>query len=234
MRPWQGIRAISMRVVARRALSSAERFELYFDGGSRGNPGHSGSGALIDHVNAGGARVRRWEMWHYLDAHATNNVAEYSGLLLGLNAAVSIIAPSLAAPLKRGDDAPDLAVRGDSMLAVRQISGRYAVQATHLRGLRDEGRRLLRVWGLHPNTGAATLDHVLRDENAAADALANVAMDERTSGERTFDARGTLLSEVTIPSGGGVDAVLLRCGAPDDSARAEAAAAADAETIIMY
>ena len=214
------------------AVASGGSFEVFFDGGSRGNPGISGAGALIDHVGGDGQRTRRYETFHYLDCQSTNNVAEYVGLLLGLRAAVDEI-PQLASAAALQ---PDLAVRGDSMLAVRQINGSWAVQAAHLRGLRDESRRLLRAWRVHELTGKrCTLSHVRREANAAADALANAAMDARASGERYYDEDGTLLREVATASGG-ADAVLLRCAAvaafaADAAAGARSGGAARADAL---
>lgn len=242
-------RAVARWPRQRRCASSAGAnggsFEVFFDGGSRGNPGISGAGALIDHVGVDGRRTRRYETFHYLDEHSTNNVAEYVGLLLGLRAAVDEI-PRLASAAALH---PNLAVHGDSMLAVRQINGSWALKAANLRGLRDESRRLLRAWRVHELTGKrCTLSHVRREANAAADTLANAAMDARASGERYYDEDGTLLHEVATASGGAA-AVLQHCAAVaacaadatagarsgrDALANAPAAGALLEDEVIMY
>lgn len=127
---------------------------LHADGGSRGNPGPAGAGAaLLDPEGRELALLKR-----YLGV-ATNNVAEYQGLILGLEAA-----------LDRG--VTRLEVRLDSELLVRQINGQYKVKAPHLLPLYKQARALLSRFE------SALLVHVPRAQNAIADQLANQAMDE--------------------------------------------------------
>lgn len=89
---------------------------------------------------------------------ATNNVAEWTGLLKGLEHALS-----------RGITALD--VRGDSELVVKQVTGRYKVKNAALKPLADEVATLLRRFE------RIDVQHVYRAENARADAVANEAMD---------------------------------------------------------
>jgi ribonuclease H / adenosylcobalamin/alpha-ribazole phosphatase len=125
------------------------------DGGSRGNPGPAGYGALVRDPVTGEVLE---EVCASLGT-ATNNVAEYSGLVAGLRAAAEL-APQA-----------DVEVRMDSRLVVEQMSGRWQIKDATLRSLaraaQDEARRLGRV----------SYVWVPRARNAHADRLANQAMD---------------------------------------------------------
>ncbi len=125
------------------------------DGGSRGNPGPAGYGALVRDPATGEVLA---EMCDSLGT-TTNNVAEYSGLVAGLRAAADL-APGA-----------DVEVRMDSRLVVEQMSGRWKIKDPNLRSLarsaQDEAGRLGRV----------SYTWVPRARNADADRLANQAMD---------------------------------------------------------
>ena len=126
---------------------------LFTDGGSRGNPGPAASGAVL--VSPRGDILQ--EVGSFLGT-ATNNVAEWTALELGLQAA-------LDRGLRR------LAVRMDSELVVKQLSGEYRVKHPDLQPLYRRVTALLRkfehvdVW------------HVRRKENALADAVVNKVLD---------------------------------------------------------
>jgi probable phosphoglycerate mutase len=123
------------------------------DGGSRGNPGPSGFGALITDANGGVLA----ELSEYLGVR-TNNFAEYSGLLAVLDWA-----------LKNGHSR--LKVVSDSELMVKQIQGKYKVNSADLKPLWQEARnRIAKLAGFE-------ISHALRHKNKEADALANQAMD---------------------------------------------------------
>ena len=123
------------------------------DGGSRGNPGPAGFGALI--VDAHGAKIA--ELSEFLGIR-TNNFAEYSGLLACLDYALK----HKIARLK---------VVSDSELMVKQIQGKYKVNSPDLKPLWQEARnRIARL-------EAFEIAHALRHKNKEADALANQAMD---------------------------------------------------------
>jgi ribonuclease HI len=126
----------------------------YIDGGSRGNPGPAGYGVqIVD----GEGRVLA-ELYQALD-HATNNVAEYKGLLAALDWALD-------------QGVKILHVRSDSELLVRQLKGEYRVKNPGLQPLYQEARaRVARI-------GKVTFEHVRREFNREADRLANLAMDE--------------------------------------------------------
>lgn len=130
------------------------RATLYADGAARGNPGPAGSGAvLLDERGAVLAEITR-----YL-GEATNNVAEYTALVIGLEEA-----------LERGIDTLD--VRMDSLLVVQQMRGRWRIRHPGLRPL------ALRAGELLARFPERTIEHVPREANGLADALANRAIDE--------------------------------------------------------
>ena len=126
----------------------------YIDGGSRGNPGLAGYGVQI--VGDDGAVVA--ELRGSL-SHATNNVAEYSGLLAALSWAVD-----------HGHRA--LHIRSDSELLVKQLRGEYRVKNPGLQPLYVDARALV------GRIGRVTFEHVRREFNKEADRLANLAMDD--------------------------------------------------------
>jgi ribonuclease H / adenosylcobalamin/alpha-ribazole phosphatase len=133
----------------------SRRLVVEADGGSRGNPGPAGYGALVRDPLTGQVLAEAWESL----GTVTNNVAEYSGLVAGLRAAAEL-APGA-----------DVEVRMDSKLVVEQMSGRWQIKDPNLRSLartaQDQARRLGRV----------TYTWVPRARNADADRLANQAMD---------------------------------------------------------
>ena len=126
----------------------------YIDGGARGNPGPAGYGVRIE--AADGSVI---EELHGALGIATNNVAEYNGLLAALRWAVD-------------HDARDLRIRSDSELLVRQMLGQYKVKHPGLQPLAAQARLLLM------QLGHVTFEHVRREQNVEADRLSNVAMDE--------------------------------------------------------
>ena len=125
----------------------------YFDGGARANPGPAGYGVYI--VDNNGAVLA--ELFEPLGI-ATNNVAEYRGLIAALEWAV-------ARGLK------ELAVKGDSLLIVEQMRGNYRVKNAGLIPLHQQARTLV------SKIGKVTFDHVRREHNKEADRLSNLAMD---------------------------------------------------------
>ena len=126
----------------------------YIDGGARGNPGPAGFGVRIEQSD--GTLV---EEFSEAIGHATNNVAEYRGLLAALDWAKA-----------RGYR--ELHVRSDSLLLVQQMLGNYKVKNAGLQPLHAKARLLAR------EIGHVTFEHVGRSFNAHADRLANAAMDQ--------------------------------------------------------
>ncbi len=127
---------------------------LFTDGGSRGNPGPAASGAVLV---APDGRILH-EVGHFLGI-ATNNVAEWTAVQLGLEAA-----------LEHG--VRSLAVRMDSELVVRQLSGEYRVKHPDLQPLHKRVTSLLRKFS------HVDIAHVRRKENALADAVVNRVLDQ--------------------------------------------------------
>lgn len=130
------------------------------DGGSRGNPGPAGYGAVVRDADSGEVLAERYES---LGA-ATNNVAEYSGLIAGLETAADL-APGA-----------DVHVRMDSKLVVEQMSGRWQIKHPAMRPLASRASAAAR------RLGRVTYEWVPRAQNSHADRLANQAMDEAKNG----------------------------------------------------
>jgi len=144
------------------AATPGEWFTAHCDGGSRGNPGLAGYGAVIEDPQG----VVKARLSEYV-GRRTNNYAEYAGLLAVLDWA-------LANGVKR------LRVVSDSELMVRQMKGVYRVKNPGLRPLWEEAqRRAVRLEGFE-------MRHTLRGGNREADRLANEAMDRGmgTTGNR--------------------------------------------------
>jgi probable phosphoglycerate mutase len=138
------------------------------DGGSRGNPGPAGYGALVRDGASGEVLAERAG---YVGI-ATNNVAEYRGLVAGLRAARAI------------DRSAAIDVRLDSKLLVEQMSGRWKIKHPDMRTLAIVAR------GIAAGT-QVTYTWIPRSRNSDADALANEAMDtESLSIRRGHDADG--------------------------------------------
>ena len=138
------------------------RLTVEADGGSRGNPGVAGYGALVRDAETGALLAERAEPLGL----ASNNVAEYRGLIAGLEAAQAI------------DPGADIEVAMDSKLVVEQMSGRWKIKHPDMRRLALEARDL--AGAISAAGGSVSYRWVPRAENKAADALSNVAMDGRT------------------------------------------------------
>ena len=132
----------------------SEQLIAYIDGGARGNPGPAGYGVRIERSD--GTLVE--ELSESIGV-ATNNVAEYRGLIAALTWARS-----------RGLKA--LHVRSDSLLLVQQMLGNYKVKHAGLQPLYAKAKLFAH------DIGRVTYEHVRREANAHADRLANTAMDE--------------------------------------------------------
>ena len=130
------------------------RATLYADGGARGNPGPAGSGAvLLDPDGTVIAELRRFL------GHATNNVAEYTALIIGLEEAE-----------RRGID--ELDIRMDSLLVVQQMKGLWKIKHPGLKPL------AIRAGELLARFPTRTIEHVPRERNTLADTQVNRAIDE--------------------------------------------------------
>ncbi|MEV7830787.1 bifunctional RNase H/acid phosphatase [Streptomyces subrutilus] len=137
------------------------RFVVEADGGSRGNPGPAGYGAVVLDPASGETLAERAE---YIGV-ATNNVAEYKGLIAGLKAARDLAADAV------------VLVRMDSKLVVEQMSGRWKIKHPDMKPLAAEAAKVL-------PRAQVTYEWIPRERNKHADRLANEAMDAGRRGER--------------------------------------------------
>jgi ribonuclease HI len=162
----------------------------HIDGGSRGNPGPAAYAVVVD--SADGTRLA--SLSKYL-GHATNNIAEYQGLLAALDYALE-------------HNYRYLKIISDSELLTRQISGQYKVKNPNLKTLYERARALIEQFD------AFRIEHVRREYNREADRLANEAMDAaanqkkppqtQPAGEKSFRAtaiyhQGVLDLDGTLP-----------------------------------
>jgi len=129
------------------------RARLYTDGGARGNPGPAAYGLVLE-ADDGTILAAEGEAI----GEATNNVAEYRGLVAGLARAAELAVP-------------EVEVRSDSELLVKQMRGEYRVKNPALRTLSLEAARLAR------EIGRVHYVHVPREKNELADRLVNEALD---------------------------------------------------------
>jgi ribonuclease HI len=129
----------------------------YIDGGARGNPGPAGYGVRIE--DEMGALI---EEFNGFLGSATNNVAEYNGLLAALRYA-------------QAHGHRKLRVKSDSELLVKQMKGEYRVKNSGLQPLYQEACAMAK------SLDRIVFEHVRREQNKDADRLANLAMDEGTT-----------------------------------------------------
>ncbi|MGW0991849.1 bifunctional RNase H/acid phosphatase [Streptomyces sp. NPDC002520] len=157
-------------------------FIVEADGGSRGNPGPAGYGAAVSDAATGETLVEAAEFIGI----ATNNVAEYRGLLAGLRAALAL------------DPAARVHVRMDSKLVIEQMSGRWKIKHPDMKPLAAEAGRVF-------PPGRVTYEWIPRERNKHADRLANEAMDAGTKGEQWSPSRSRAALDtpppVPVPSG---------------------------------
>ncbi|MEU8763136.1 bifunctional RNase H/acid phosphatase [Streptomyces sp. NPDC048659] len=167
------------------------------DGGSRGNPGPAGYGAVVLDPVTGETLAERAEFIGV----ATNNVAEYKGLVAGLKAARELF--------------PDCVVhvRMDSKLVVEQMSGRWKIKHPDMKPLAAEAARVF-------PPGRVRYEWMPRERNKHADRLANEAMDAGRRGEQWSPAASTAALAPTA------DLAAARAAAGDQTAGAAKARAA--------
>ncbi|MER8010407.1 bifunctional RNase H/acid phosphatase [Streptomyces sp. NPDC094149] len=183
-------------------------FIVEADGGSRGNPGPAGYGSVVLDAATGETLVEAAE---YIGV-ATNNVAEYRGLLAGLRAAYGL------------DPSATVHVRMDSKLVVEQMSGRWKIKHPDMKPLAMEAARVFPA-------ERVTYEWIPRERNKHADRLANEAMDaggrgeqwsaaessaelsaRRDAGSSRRGAAGSLGGGAAAADGGGADGGLLPAG----------------------
>ncbi|MDX3689361.1 bifunctional RNase H/acid phosphatase [Streptomyces europaeiscabiei] len=175
-------------------------FIVEADGGSRGNPGPAGYGSVVLDAVTGETLVEAAE---YIGV-ATNNVAEYRGLIAGLKAAYEL------------DPEASVRVRMDSKLVVEQLSGRWKIKHPDMKPLAAEAARVF-------PPGRVTYEWMPREQNKHADRLANEAMDAGKRGERWSPSAST--AELDTRAGGTAKAVPPEPSGPPGDATAGAARA---------
>lgn len=127
---------------------------IYTDGASRNNPGEAGAGIYILREGEPIERIAR-----YLDT-TTNNIAEYTAAIIGLERAVQLGASSVK-------------LKADSELLVKQLNGLYKVKNEGLKPLHAKAKELI------ARIGSVEVQYIPRERNKEADALANKAIDEK-------------------------------------------------------
>ncbi len=158
-------------------------FIVEADGGSRGNPGPAGYGSVVLDAATGQTLTETAE---YIGT-ATNNVAEYRGLLAGLHAAHAL------------DPTARVHVRMDSKLVIEQMSGRWKIKHPDMKPLAMEASRVF-------PPSQVTYEWIPREQNRHADRLANEAMDAGKRGERwsasasTAELAGRVAPADAVPS----------------------------------
>ncbi|MFJ2131618.1 bifunctional RNase H/acid phosphatase [Streptomyces sp. NPDC087845] len=175
------------------------------DGGSRGNPGPAGYGAVVIDPVTGETLAEAAE---YIGV-ATNNVAEYKGLIAGLKAAKALLPDATA------DGALQVRVRMDSKLVVEQMSGRWKIKHPDMKPLAAEAARILPA-------SVVTYEWIPRERNKHADRLANEAMDAGRRGEQWKPSASRAALDTPRPS---TTAVLPPVSGPPGDAAAGAARA---------
>jgi ribonuclease HI len=125
---------------------------MWFDGCSKGNPGKAGAGAVI--YNNG---IELDSSCIFVGKKETNNVAEYTGLILGLKLALNM-------------DIKDLIVYGDSLLVIKQMNNQYKISSENLVSLFMEAQKLKSEFN------KILFIHVYRTQNKRADELANIGI----------------------------------------------------------
>src|SRR4051795_6059375 len=160
------------------------RLLIEADGGSRGNPGPAGYGAVVRDGLTGEVLAERAAALGV----ATNNVAEYGGLIAGLRAALEL-------------DPAEVEVRMDSKLVVEQMSGRWQVKHPSMKPLAREAA------GLISQLPQVRFSWIPREKNKHADRLANEAMDAAARGETwTADPADAWLAEHDVAPAAPVEA----------------------------
>ncbi|MEU2301260.1 bifunctional RNase H/acid phosphatase [Streptomyces antibioticus] len=169
-------------------------FIVEADGGSRGNPGPAGYGSVVIDAATGETLAERAEFIGV----ATNNVAEYRGLLAGLRAAREL------------DPAATVRVRMDSKLVVEQMSGRWKIKHPDMKPLAAEAARILPA-------GQVSYEWIPRERNKHADRLANEAMDAGKRGEQWDAAASRAALDAAGPGSAGSRALPEPSGPPGDA-----------------
>jgi len=178
---------------------------LHFDGGSRGNPGISGAGAIVQVLTPGNpSSTKEIRIRHFVGMKCTNNVAEYNGLLQGLKGVLTAteeyVSQSQSACKSKcdGKNAVNIFIdiRGDSNLIINQMKGFYQCKHKNLIPIYKECCNIVESLTTIGKDHGFTVDiefaHVYRHDNKVADCLANEAMDSKKSWIETIYPKDTI------------------------------------------
>jgi ribonuclease HI len=132
-----------------------DEYVLFFDGCSKNNPGPSGAGAVLYHNG-----IEIWSSAVFVGHKETNNVAEYTGMIVGIKRAAEM-------GIRR------LVVKGDSNLVVQQMNGKFRVNADHIKPLYATAKNIIR------NFDSIQFVHVYRHLNQRADELSNMGLESK-------------------------------------------------------
>ncbi|WP_406310237.1 bifunctional RNase H/acid phosphatase [Streptomyces sp. NBC_00623] len=165
-------------------MTQPRQFVIEADGGSRGNPGPAGYGAVVIDPVTGETLAEAAE---YIGV-ATNNVAEYKGLIAGLKAAKALV------PDASAEGALQVRVRMDSKLVVEQMSGRWKIKHPDMKPLAAAAAGILPA-------SAVTYEWIPREKNKHADRLANEAMDAGKRGKQWEPSASTAALDLPPVSG---------------------------------
>src|SRR5215470_470111 len=165
--------------------SAPAAWRANIDGGSRGNPGPAAYGVVIRNPRGEiAARLKKYI------GRTTNNVAEYYGLIAALDYAQS-------------NNVRALHIESDSELLVKQMRGQYRVKSADLQPLFERAKKMSQSFA------SFRINHVYREQNREADALANDAMDEVSGAPRPENGKAKT-EKGNSPSGGGTAAGAIR------------------------
>ena len=134
------------------AIFPKPEYLLQFDGCSKGNPGLAGAGAVIFNYEK-----EIWGSSKFIGTKTTNNEAEYSGLIMGLEKALDL-------------GIKELAVEGDSLLVIKQMNGEFKVKSENLYILYNKAKELEKRFD------SITFNHIYRSSNKRADELSNLCL----------------------------------------------------------
>jgi ribonuclease HI len=127
-------------------------YKLQFDGCSKSNPGVAGAGAVIYKYNKEiSTKIQ------FVGNNSTNNMAEYTGLLIGIKEAINL-------------GIKELSVEGDSLLVINQMNGVYKVKSENLMEIHNEVKELIKQFNY------ISFTHIYRTNNKRADELSNIAV----------------------------------------------------------
>jgi len=135
-------------------MISQIEYKLQFDGCSKNNPGLAGAGAVI-YKNG----IEIWADHLFVGTNNTNNYAEYSGLIFGLEKAIELNIKALY-------------IEGDSLLVINQMTGKYKCNSPNLIEIHKKTKELI------PNFNDIMFVHIFRNKNVRADELSNNAVIE--------------------------------------------------------